>query len=190
MSSSVGAAIRVRKLPPHLTRRGMYWLVSTVSSEASDAPTFERFYEGEFENVLRTAYLVIQDRAVAEEVAQEAFAKAYASWWRVSRYSFPGAWVRKVALRMAFRNVRRRRLHEKALETIDVQVAETRGLDLDLMRAIAQLSAAQRVAITLFYFEDLPIVEVADAMDCSESTVKVHLHRARQKLATLLGEEE
>ena len=164
-------------------------VIMRATTEVSDTLTFDDFYEAEFQSVLRTAVLVVHDRAVAEEITQEAFAKAFASWWRVSRYSFPGAWVRKVALRMAIRQAKRSALHEELVQQIDASPQSATGIDIDLMRAINELPGNQRAAIVLFYLEDRPIAEVADLMDVSDSTVKVHLHRARQKLAQLLGEE-
>ncbi len=47
----------------------------------------------------------------------------------------------------------------------------------------------QRAAIVLFYFEDLPVAEIAHILDCAEPTARVHLHRARKRLAEVLGEE-
>ncbi|MFN2595257.1 MAG: RNA polymerase sigma factor, partial [Actinomycetota bacterium] len=58
--------------------------------------------------------------------------------------------------------------------------------DIDLMRAIAKLPAAQRAAVVLFYYEDQPTAEVAAILGCSEATARVHLHKARKRLAGLL----
>jgi RNA polymerase sigma factor (sigma-70 family) len=57
------------------------------------------------------------------------------------------------------------------------------------MRAVRQLPGMQRAAVVLCYFEDLPLSEIADILRCSDATVRVHLHRARKRLAELLGEE-
>jgi RNA polymerase sigma-70 factor (ECF subfamily) len=62
-------------------------------------------------------------------------------------------------------------------------------IDLDLADAIQQLPPRQRSAVVLFYFEDRPMQEIADILGCSTSTGWVHLHKARKKLADLLGEE-
>jgi RNA polymerase sigma-70 factor (ECF subfamily) len=43
--------------------------------------------------------------------------------------------------------------------------------------------------VVLFYYEDRPVSEIATILGCSESTAKVHLHRARKSLARILGEE-
>jgi RNA polymerase sigma-70 factor (ECF subfamily) len=61
--------------------------------------------------------------------------------------------------------------------------------DPALMVALAQLSARQRSVVVLFYLEDRPMDEVADLVGCSVATGWVHLHRARHRLAELLGEE-
>ena len=52
-----------------------------------------------------------------------------------------------------------------------------------------RLPAMQRAAVVLFYFEDRPVAEIADILGISDGSVKVHLHRARQRLMVLLGEE-
>jgi RNA polymerase sigma factor (sigma-70 family) len=62
-------------------------------------------------------------------------------------------------------------------------------IDLDLADAIQQLPPWQRSAVVLFYLEDRPMQEIADILGCSTSTGWVHLHKARRKLAALLGEE-
>ena len=61
--------------------------------------------------------------------------------------------------------------------------------DLDLARAIRALSPRQRAAVALYYFEDRPLTEIAMLLGCSHSTAKVHLFKARRRLATLLGED-
>ena len=93
-----------------------------------------------------------------------------------------GRWVRRVAIRRAVR-VRDRRIAEPAF----VQSDPPPGADLDLLAAVAALPRAQRAAVALFYLEDRPVAEVAELMGCSESTVKVHLHRARARLAAALA---
>ena len=58
-----------------------------------------------------------------------------------------------------------------------------------VLAAVRALPPAQRAAVVLFYFEDRPVSEIAEILDCSPATAKVHLHRARKKLAEFLGEE-
>ena len=71
----------------------------------------------------------------------------------------------------------------------DVDEPGGRGpVDVDLLRAIGALPAAQRVAVVLFYFEDRPIAEIVDMLGSSEGAVKMSLQRARGRLAELLAE--
>ena len=149
---------------------------------------FEWFFRAEYEAVLRTCILITRDRAKAEDVTQEAFAKLLNHWDRVSRYDHPDAWVRKVAVRLAIKTSRRDRMRE-VLERRREAVPEAAGSDLSLIDVISGLPPAQKTAIILFYYEDRPTSEIATILDCSESTARVHLHKARKRLAALVREE-
>ena len=61
--------------------------------------------------------------------------------------------------------------------------------DVDLADALRRLPVRQRTCVLLFYFEDRPISEIVDILGISDGAVKVHLHRARQRLSELLREE-
>ena len=67
--------------------------------------------------------------------------------------------------------------------------ADEHGPDADVLDAVGSLPVRQRAAVVLYYFEDLPVVEVARTLGMSESAVKVSLHRARRALAVMLDEE-
>jgi RNA polymerase sigma factor (sigma-70 family) len=58
-----------------------------------------------------------------------------------------------------------------------------------LFEAVRELSAKQRTAVVLYYYEDLDTREIADLMSCSVATARVHLHRGRERLRSLLGSE-
>jgi RNA polymerase sigma-70 factor (ECF subfamily) len=146
------------------------------------------FFRAEFPGVLRTVFLILHDRSRSEDVTQEAFIQLLTQWKKVSRYDRPDAWVRRVAIRQAVRMMKRDRMRT-ALERVEAPSPDPDLPDVDLARAVQRLPAMQRVAVVLFYFEDRPIAEIADILDISAGSVKVHLHRARQRLAALLGEE-
>jgi RNA polymerase sigma factor (sigma-70 family) len=149
---------------------------------------FDWLFEAEFPAVMRTVYLIVHDRARAEDITQDAFVQLLRHWRKVSRYDRPGAWVRRVAIRLATDAVRRDRV--RSLLERNVEPPTTRGpVDVDVIRAVGRLGGMQRAAVVLFYFEDLPLSEIASILRCSEATVRVHLHRARKRLAELLGEE-
>jgi RNA polymerase sigma-70 factor (sigma-E family) len=152
-----------------------------------DRDEFAWLFRAEYTEVVRTAYLLTQDRGTAEDIAQEAFSQLYSHWKKVSHYDRPDAWVRRVAIRLCGKHMRKRGRARAELERRE-EAEEQHASDVDLARAVRSLPGSQRAAIVLFYFEDRPITEVAEMLGCSTSTAKVHLHRARKKLAEALGE--
>jgi DNA-directed RNA polymerase specialized sigma24 family protein len=149
---------------------------------------FSWFFRDEFPAVVKTTFLILHDRERAREISQEAFIELLTRWKTVSRYERPDAWVRRVAIRMAVRALRRERLR-LLLEREVAPLPLPAPVDVDLIEAVRTLPPAQRAAVVLFYFEDRPVSEIASIMGCSQVTAKVHLHRARRRLAERLSEE-
>lgn len=146
------------------------------------------FFRAEFASVLRTVYLVLRDRGRAEDIAQEAFTQLYSHWRKVSRYERPEAWVRRIAIRMAIRQQKRDGLRAM-LERTALEPVIDHATDLDLAGAMHELSPTQQAVVVLYYYEDRPTAEIAEILGMSQSTVRVHLTRARRHLAELLREE-
>jgi len=142
----------------------------------------------EFRPVARTVYLIVHDRGRAEDITQDAFVELLRRWHRISRYDRPGAWVRRIAIRMAIRDAGRER-RRSAAEGEAPPPATTEPADIDLLRAVGSLPPMQRAAVVLYYFEDRPVAELADILSCADATVRVHLSRGRRRLADLLSEE-
>jgi RNA polymerase sigma-70 factor (ECF subfamily) len=153
---------------------------------------FSWIFHEEFASIARTAYLILHDRTTAEDVAQEAFTRLFVNWAKVSQYERPGAWVRRVAIRLAVRHARRDRMRVLLLRWVEPPRHEPDASDPDLIRAIRTLPPQQRAAVVLHYLEDRPVAEIAGMLSCSPATAKVHLFKARRRLASLLdapGEE-
>ncbi len=150
---------------------------------------YAAFYRAEYPAVVRTSYLIVHDRQRAEEIAQEAFIQLLSHWSKVSRYQQPGAWVRRVAIRIAARSARRESLRPTLEQATEPSPAFAAAQDVDLLNAIKQLPTRQRAAVALFYFEDRSLPEVADILGCSHAAAKVHVFNARRRLADLLSEE-
>ena len=113
----------------------------------------------------------------AADAVQEAFVQAVVHWRKVSRYDDPLAWVRRVAINRGH-NRWRSRQRQKALAQ--------RLADTAPPAPTPSLPQQQRLALSLFYFADLSVAEVADAMELSAGAVKYHLHAARTSLARAL----
>jgi RNA polymerase sigma factor (sigma-70 family) len=156
----------------------------------TDAPLeYTMFFRREFAPVLRTVELMLRDHARAEELTQDAFVQLLLHWPKISKYERPDAWVRRVAIRLALRSLRRDRLWQLVRGGL-LPKAPDRPSRFDVDGAIRQLPGSQRAAIVLHYYEDRPTAEVAAILGCSESTARVHLHHARKRLAELLGEDD
>jgi RNA polymerase sigma factor (sigma-70 family) len=154
----------------------------------ADRAAFEAFFLSQYPRVVRSLYLATGHHDGANDAAQEAFSRLFARWIRVSNYERPDAWVLTVAFRLARRAHARRRT-EVPFENVPEHVAVPVAHDPDLWRAIGSLPRAQRTAIVLHYYEGLSVEEVAGTMGCASSTAKVHLHRARKRLAAVLDTE-
>lgn len=150
------------------------------------------FYAGQFAGVLALVYSLVGNWAVAEDLAQEAFVRAYRDWRRVGAYDRPDAWVRTVAVNAATSRFRRLAAEGRALARL-VGRARTDWPDPlpeDLERfwvAVRRLPARQAQAAALHYGEDCAVADIARIMGCAEGTVKAHLHHARRTLAQQLG---
>ena len=157
--------------------------MGTREREAYDA-----FFRACYLPVVRTVFLVVHERTLAEDVAQEAFYRLLKHWRSVSKYELPEAWVRRVAIRIAVREVQRSAARA-VKERCEVVERYDDLPDPDVVRAVRELSPMQRTTVALDYWEDRPVAEIADLLEVTDATVKQHLHRARHRLAELLKEE-
>jgi RNA polymerase sigma-70 factor, ECF subfamily len=160
-----------------------------------DRREFEELFDAEFRAVVRSVFVVCQDLGRAEEVAQEAFLELLRHWGRVSRYDRPGAWVRRIAMRKAIQLAKResrRPLFERRAAATSVRTGQEPPPEDDngLWALVRSLPAQQRAVVALFYYEDLTVEDVAGVLGCSPSTVKVHLHRARETLRARVSRTE
>jgi RNA polymerase sigma-70 factor (ECF subfamily) len=151
---------------------------------------FRLLFDASFASVVRTVYRITGDRAVAEEVAQEAFIQLHLNWRKVRRYDSPAMWVRRVAIRKAQRERHRMwRRWEVERSTLRVAVVEAPADPDEVRAAVRALPFKQRAVVVLFYLEDRPMDEVAQLLNTSVSSGWSLLHVARKKLAVLLSEE-
>jgi len=157
-------------------------------------PDVRELFVAEYPALVRTLALIVRDRTAAEDLAQDTFVQLLRHWPRVATYDAPVPGLRRVAIRMAVREdyrskVRPLREHEAYAGVPTADSPPDSLAEPELMVAVAQLSPKQRSVVVLFYLEDRPMAEVADLVGCSVATGWVHLHRARHRLAELLGEE-
>jgi RNA polymerase sigma-70 factor (ECF subfamily) len=160
---------------------------------AAGVESFESFYRREFRQVVGLAYALSGSRLGAEDLAQEAFVAAHQRWDRIGAYDKPGAWVRRVVVNLSRSAFRRRAAEARAVTRLAGQrhqsLPELDSDDAEFWRAVRQLPERQAQAIALFYIEDRSVAEIAEILECSPSTAKVHLFRGRKALGEKLGLE-
>ncbi|MBO4984153.1 MAG: sigma-70 family RNA polymerase sigma factor [Bacteroides sp.] len=136
--------------------------------------------------------LTCGDSELSDDLAQETFIKAYthiASFRNLSSFS---TWLFRIAYNIFYDYLRsRKETSELDTRSVDAQCSTQQtdiGQQMDVYRALAQLKETERTCITLFFMEDLSIEKIAGITGLPANTVKSHLARGKQKMATYLKE--
>jgi RNA polymerase sigma-70 factor (ECF subfamily) len=165
--------------------------VRSVADEAAQSPSregsFAVFFEAHYEVLLRAMYLVAGDRYEAEDLAQEAFAKAYERWSRLRDMENPAGYLYRASLN-AYRS-RRRRIATAAKRTLSVRasdpIADSDERD-SIRRALATLPRGQREAVVLVEWLGMTSEEAGRLLGISANAARVRVHRAKQALRFVL----
>lgn len=144
---------------------------------------FDDFVVARSQPLLRTAYLLVHDEALAEDLLQAALTKAWFVWGRIE--GEPEAYVRRILVTTAASWWRRRWVRETPTERLP-EPAWTPQVspdgNQDLWVALGRLPRRQRAAVVLRYLEDRSEAETAELLGCSVGTVKSQCSRALAKL--------
>jgi RNA polymerase sigma-70 factor (sigma-E family) len=139
----------------------------------------------------RTAYLLVTDHGLAEDLVQTALARTYAAWPRIDDPNAATAYARTCVTNEALTWFRKRGwkgevVGETATErATDHQDPTTRPT---VLAALRQLAPRQRAVIVLRYYADASVAETAQTLGCSTGTVKSQTSDALAKLRVLLGD--
>src|SRR6266508_241360 len=145
---------------------------------------FDDFYASNYGRFVVQLYAVTGSLPDAEDAVQEAFARASVHWGRVRAYEMPEAWVRRVALNVAFTGLRRaRRVVEVLTRAEPPPAAPLPGASVELVEALGRLPLHFRQVLVLHYLADLPVERVAGELGIAVGTAKSRLARARDALA-------
>ena len=148
--------------------------------------TFESFYTGTSPRLLRFAYGLTGDMAEAQDLAQEAYARAWPRWKRLRRYENPESWLRLVVTRLAVDRLRWLGVRRVRAPRESAVVPPPDEEMLTLVAALKQLPMTQRKALVLHYFLDMPVAEIAAETGTNVNTVKTWLSRGRANVAAHL----
>ena len=158
-----------------------------------DRDAFEEVVDRYGLQLLRTARLILRDEALAEDAIQETFLKA---WQRIGslRDEDPGPWLTRIAMNESISTYRRRHRFQALTERFGRLGGGKREVSsearLDLAHALDQLTAEQRAAVALRYYQDLSVEETARTLKVPVDTIKSRLKTALRRLRELTGSEE
>lgn len=143
--------------------------------------------EAELPRLMALAYSILRDREQASDAVQDTAEQAWRSWATLRQPDRRAAWLSTICFRQALRRARaerRQRLipgHHRA----DIERG-VEGHDVDLERALRQLSLRQRAVVGLHYVYGYSLDEVAAILGCRPGTARSHLNRALGRLRELL----
>jgi RNA polymerase sigma-70 factor (ECF subfamily) len=154
------------------------------------ASSFETLHAATYRRLVGQLFALLGDVQEAEDVVQDAFARAWFNWPRIRAYDSPEAWVRRVAFNQAFNSTRRarRRLAALARHGPELDAPALSADQVDVQRAMARVPPRQREVLVLAYVVGLSLEEIAVQLRLPLGTVKSRLARGRQTLAEQLGE--
>lgn len=157
---------------------------------SADEEGFREFVVARSPALLRTAYLLVGDRGLAEDLMQSALAKAYRHWGRVAATGSPEAYVRRIMV-----NERRTWWRRNPGREVVGSVPERPGPDEQdavaehdaVWRAVLALPPRTRAVLVLRYWEDRSEAEIAELLGCSVGTVKSQASRGLRRLQDAMG---
>jgi RNA polymerase sigma-70 factor (ECF subfamily) len=160
---------------------------ASSTAAAGPVPDFDTFFAIEYRRLFEVLYLLTRDRAEAEDLVQEAMARAYERW---SGIRDPTRYVYRTAFNL-HRTLRRRlavavRKRAELLPAADHPDAVERRLDA--LAALALLPATQRAAVVLVDWAGMTAEEAAQVLGIQPVSVRGRLHRARAALRQRIGD--
>jgi len=152
---------------------------------------FTEFVHAAWPGLYRTAYLMLGDHQLAEDLAQTALAKTYASWRKIKDPSAAPAYARVVLANTAASWFRKRGWrNEHPTELLpEPGVEQDLGTRTMLVDAIGTLAPRQRAVVVLRFYDDMSVREVAHSLGISEGTVKSQTSDALARLRDVLDDE-
>jgi RNA polymerase sigma-70 factor, ECF subfamily len=173
--------------PPGRQERA--WIRGAQAGSVSD---LEALFREHWPRAHRAAFLVVQDGAAAEDIAQEAFLAAVRNLDRFDRRRPFGPWLHRIVVNRAIDWARARALRREAPEDphaydeADTEDNVGNPLPEDVAGGLASLSPEHRAVIVLRYLLDYTPGEIADLLDLPRGTVNSRLRRGLDRLEEIL----
>ena len=163
---------------------------------AAEYAHFVKLYS---QQVLDFTVRMVSSRADAEELAQNAFVKAYRALERFEGKASFLTWISRIAYNESINHLKRRKI--RLIDIDEASIADDDIADDELStgneerirlmeNALDNLPPDERMLVHLYYYEDKPLQEIAYVMDAESNALAVRLHRIRKKLLIMIKEKE
>jgi RNA polymerase sigma-70 factor (ECF subfamily) len=167
------------------------------AAQRGSTEALERLFRRHWPRAHRAAYLIVRDRAAAEDIAQEAFLAAVRALDRFDRRRPFGPWLHRIVANRAIDWARARALRGEVASDAVPQApaaepghAQDRPYSDDVAAALGSLSPEHRAVVVLRYLLDYTPGEIASLLDLPRGTVNSRLRRALDGLGAILGAED
>ncbi len=154
---------------------------------ADDTSAFQHLYEKYHDKVYSIARGILLDSEEAQDAVQEVFTLVYRNLSRFDRRSKFSTWLFRIGVNRSIQHARRLKWkrHQVAIgdtfETIPDAEREEHAEDPKVALAMSALQPNDRAILTLFYWDELNLQEIAESLGCSANAAKTRLFRARER---------
>ena len=145
--------------------------------------------------LLRTCYMYLHDKALAEDATQETFLKAYKALASFRGESSEKTWLMRIAINTC-RDMKRSAWFRYTDRSVEIERLPMPAKSFefteadDLTQAIMKLPAKHKEIVLLYFYQDMTMREIASVLDIPTSTVQKRVKAACSKLKTIMGKEE
>jgi RNA polymerase sigma factor (sigma-70 family) len=144
---------------------------------------YNQWVRDHYRFLMRSAWALTGSRSLAEDVVQDCFTSAWTYRTQLRQPELARAWLFRIMRRSALRHLAPgpEQLAEDYQD--DQPAAETNQDDrLDVVKALARIAPIHREVLVLYYFDDMPTAQMAEALEIAPGTVLSRLARAREAL--------
>jgi RNA polymerase sigma-70 factor (ECF subfamily) len=159
---------------------------------AGDPSGFESLYAKYYDNVFRIARGILLDADESADAVQEIFNLVYRHLGRFDRRSRFSTWLFRVSVNRSIQEARKAKHRHRQVE-LNEAVSQTVPEEIDnsdprIQAVMIRLSPTDRALLTLFYWEEHSLQEIADSLGCGVNAAKTRLYRARERFRVLFEE--
>jgi RNA polymerase sigma factor (sigma-70 family) len=163
--------------------------VITGTRRAVDVRDFDAFFDQEYTPLLRLMFAMTGSLTEAEELAQEAMARAFERWGRVSGMASPAGYVYRVAVNLNRSRLRHLRLRLVRQHDVHLPLQPEPEMIGSLVDSLAALPRGQREALLLVEWLGFDAREAGGILGISPSSVRSRVHRAKATLRRDSGDD-